>query len=341
MASLEEFLLALAARLRARRDELVAAIFAHVRETVAEPLLDGDVELVAGLGEVIAAVVDAGIESIERGQRWSEPVPQAAVEQARRAARSGVSLNTVFRRYLAGHEFFWDRVMEEADHSDVSDDQRVALLSRAWMAQMSFFDRLIDSISEQYMQESRRATWSSAQRRAELVQDLLAGRTIDARRLDYDLDALHIGVIATGAGAEDALRRFATRLDRRLLPIARGQETVWAWLGGRQEIPAPALERALRATAGADVALALGEPASDVAGFRRTHREAQAAFEIARRRGCGPGVTRYADVALVALALQDEDISNSFIEIYAKPLDDDGDDAKLRETLRAYFKVRA
>jgi DNA-binding PucR family transcriptional regulator len=84
------------------------------------------------------------------------------------------------------------------------------------------------------------------------------------------------------------------------------------------------------------VSVALGEPADGPAGFRVTHRQAQAALRVALHDG--RQVTRYADVALIAFALADETLARSLIGIYLHPLDDDGRSAEvLRETLRAYL----
>jgi sugar diacid utilization regulator len=334
--SLEQSRADLVARLMAQRGEIEAAIFARVRETVADPVVDEDAELVAGLREVIVAAVESSLVSIERGQPWSGPVPQVVLAQARRAVRSGVSLNTILRRYVVGYARLWDYVMETADDSDFSNQQQVMLLRQASMAQTSLLDRLIDAIAEEYVQETRRVTQSSAQRRAELVQELLAGQVVDTTQLGYDLDAVHLGVIATGAGAEDTVRHLARELDRRLLSVARSEQTVWAWIGARQPPPAAQLERLLRGGAFADVSLAVGEPAAGLEGFRATHRQAQAALRVAQRQR--RPVTRYADIALIAVVLSDESVARSLIDIYLSPFGGRGDeDAKLRETLRAYF----
>ena len=53
-------------------------------------------------------------------------VPLAAVAQARRAASLGVGLDTVLRRYVAGHAILEDFVMQEADPSELL-GQRIEL----------------------------------------------------------------------------------------------------------------------------------------------------------------------------------------------------------------------
>jgi sugar diacid utilization regulator len=155
--------------------------------------------------------------------------------------------------------------------------------------------------------------------------------------LGYQLDAEHLGVIARGAGAPRELRRIAQSLDRRLLVVPAGEGTVWAWLGGRRALELPMLERALsQSQAGAEVSLALGEPAAGFEGWRLTHRQAQEALLVALRRP--QRCTRYSDVALLAAALRDDTLSRSLIGIYLSPLDNTRDGGPvLRETLRAYL----
>jgi DNA-binding PucR family transcriptional regulator len=86
------------------------------------------------------------------------------------------------------------------------------------------------------------------------------------------------------------------------------------------------------------VVLALGEPAWGIEGWRSTHRQAQAALAVALRRSGSGGVTRYADVALLAAALNDEALARALVGIYIAPLEDSrGGGPVLCETLRVYF----
>ena len=155
--------------------------------------------------------------------------------------------------------------------------------------------------------------------------------------LDYRLEAEHLGVIARGAGAGEVLRGLAVRLDCGLLSVACEEGTVWAWLELRRGLEVSGLERAVSAQGlGGDLSFAVGEPAWGPAGWRLTHRQAQAAFVVALRRP--QRFTRYADVALLAAALKDESLAKLLLDIYIAPLDDRrGGGSVLRETLRAYF----
>src|SRR5580698_3927745 len=105
-------------RLRARQAEIEDAVYARVREVVPEAVGFADAEYVAGLRATVGAVVDYGLEGIERGESGCEPIPSVALAQAHRAARNGVSLETVLLRYTAGYTLLGDFVIEEFERSD-------------------------------------------------------------------------------------------------------------------------------------------------------------------------------------------------------------------------------
>jgi hypothetical protein len=143
------------------------------------------------------------------------------------------------------------------------------------------------------------------------------------------------------------LRGLAQALDRRLLCVALGEGLAWGWLGGRHGPTVADLERAIREGEGnggtlpggerdGAVALAVGEPARGLEGWRVTHRQAQDAMVVAARRP--RALTRYADVALLATALKDEVLSRMLIDVYVAPLvDDRGGGEVLLQSLRAYL----
>jgi hypothetical protein len=327
--SLEEVRAGLVVCLQARRSELEEAIVARVRAVAASAGKE-NAEYVAGLRAAINAAVGHSLSGIELGEEWREPIPSAAAAQARRSARHGVSLDAVLRRYTAGERLLADVIMDEGDRFP-----RHAL-RQVLSAQAIGLDRFMASIVEEYLDEAGRAARSPEQRRAERVQRLLAGGTAGPGELDYELNGWHIGIIATGAKSAQALEVLVEDLGCANLFVPEGELSVWAWLGWQRRPAVTDIERVLENRDLDGVALAVGEPARSIEGWRMTHWQAQRALWVALRR---PRLlTRYADVLLLAPAMRDEVLAKSLREIYLLPLAGRRDGGAMsRETLRTYF----
>jgi hypothetical protein len=240
----------------------------------------------------------------------------------------------VLRRYIAGFTVLSDFLVEVAEDGELVGGG--STLKRLLRTQAALFDRLVAAVADEYAREADCRPGSSEERRAEHVCRLLAGEPLDTTELDYDFDATHVGVIASGPGAREAVRELAAALDRRLLLIRHGETTVWAWLGGRRPTDLERLERHISSSWPSQVSIAIGEPARELGGWRLTHQQARASFPIALRSS--DPLVRYADVALLASVLQDDLLATSLRQLYLGPLEAarDGGEA-LRNTLRAYF----
>jgi hypothetical protein len=172
---------------------------------------------------------------------------------------------------------------------------------------------------------------SREQRRARLVRDLLQGLPASDQDLGYPLGAAHVAAITWGAGPDRALTALAESLRGTLLAVAGPLGTRWGWValddgedrGGRYAPPA-------------DTRVALGAPGRGRGGFRRSHEQAQAARAVALRTD--EPVTRWHDVALEALVLNDERAARAFVHDELGPLAaGDRRAAVLRRTLAAWF----
>jgi len=317
-------------RLRARRSEIEQATLTRAY-AISDPARIDDTAYLSGLRAAVSAAISHGIEGIERGGRRVPPPPAALLTQARVAARAGVGLDTVLRRYLAGYALLRDFLIEEAEAGSIEG----AELKRALALQSTLFDRLLAAISEEHGREASSRPSSAEGRRKEQVERLLAGELLDASELGYELGGSHTAAIASGPGAPEALRDLARALGRRLLLVEREQGVHWAWLGARAPLRPEEIERATAAWP-SQIAAAIGESGSGLAGWRLTHRQAAAALPLALRE---PGrALRYADVALSASILRDDLLSTSLRELYLAPLEAERDRGqRLRETLRAYF----
>jgi PucR-like helix-turn-helix protein/diguanylate cyclase with GGDEF domain len=325
----------LAPRLRSRFAEAEAGL-ATLVDGVSPPRAGVDPTYLEYLDSLKAnrpAVLEYAVEVIELGERRAPEVPPPVLAAARLAARAGVPLDTILRRYSAGNAFCTDILVAEAEAVGVSASHLRRLLHR----QATLFDRLLEVVSAEHAEETRSRPTTAAQWRHAYIEELLAGRQPNGEmELDYDLDGHHVGLMARGEEAHLAMRELAKRLDRRLLADRRGEPAVWAcWLGGRHPLAAEDVIRALADIPSAPV-VAVGEPGEGIADWRLTHRQAKAALSIAERRG--RPLLRYADVAVLASILRDDLGTTSLRKLYLEPLERTRDGGKAgRETLRAYF----
>jgi DNA-binding PucR family transcriptional regulator len=321
---------ALGEALRTRRAEIEQLVLARVYGIV-DPPEAGHGEYAAGLKVAVSAAIEYGLEVIEARSTANTPPPAALLVQARLAARNGVSLDTVLRRYCAGNSFLVATLFEEAGTAGLSQ----AELQRVFRLQAGAFDRLLEAVGEEYKREVRNRPETSEQRRADLVRRLLDGELIDAAEIGYGFDDHHLAAAAVGSGREEAIRALALSLDCRLLLVHADEQTCWAWFGSSQPADsgdAQAAASGLRP----QVALAIGEPAVGLSGWCLSHRQATAALPVARRR-LGSAV-RYCEVALLASALQDDLLATSLRRLYLEPLEAYRDGGQVaRQTLRAYL----
>jgi hypothetical protein len=149
--------IALAGRLRLRRLETDEAIFARVRDLAPGAAGLEDPEYMAGLRAAVAAALEYVLEGIEGGEKDGSPPPTATLEQARRAARTGVSLDTVLRRYVAGLailEGFVVQAVEQEERIIPPTPIPPTQVLRDVLANMSaLVDRLITAVSRAYGEE--------------------------------------------------------------------------------------------------------------------------------------------------------------------------------------------
>ena len=332
---MEEIRCELCARLRARRDEIEQAILIRVHG-VSDPRETADPEYVDGLRRAVAAVLDYGIDALERGEDRVPPIPISLLSQARLAARSRVSLDTVLRRYFAGYMLLGDFVVEEADRAGPSYS---AALRRLLRGQATLLDRLIVAVSEEYSLEQRGRPSSAEQRRGERIERLLAGELLDTAELAYDFEIHHVGLAASGPASAEVLQALAKVLDRRLSLAHRTENTAWAWLASRRRFEPDEFEKLASRNLPIGTSAAIGETGEGISGWRLTHRQAMAALRIAQRGS--ESVVRYADVALLASILRDDLLVSSLRELYLAPLARKRDGGVVaQQTLSAYFAAQ-
>jgi hypothetical protein len=321
----------LLAGIRSRRQEIEKAVLGRVHAI--GPGGSGDPEYLDGLRLATEAAIDHTIQALEDRLGPDLPVPSPLLSQARLAARRRVPLDVILRRYLAGSAVLGDFLMEEAERQTVS----AGTARRVLRLQATTTDQAVAVIGATYLTEATAIRpRSNDERRAELVGRLLDGELIDPAPLNYAFDRWHLAIVIRGLAEARDIDDVIAVFDVSRLAIAPAKDSLWLWLGARDRLDPRRIEDAVKSRLPGDDCIAIGEPAEGQTGWRLTHEQAQAALTVAIRRS---GATvRYADVALLATAVQDDLLATSLHRLYMDPLAEERDGgALLRNTLRAYF----
>jgi PucR C-terminal helix-turn-helix domain/GGDEF-like domain len=327
--SLDEVRANVCARLQRRRSAIEHAILARFG-AIPTPPRSGSADR---LRRAVSAGVDYGLAGIGKDEDDAGSIPLSLLTEARKAAARGQALDLVLCRYFAGYALLNDFVLRAAEDGAPLPGPA---LRRTLEILAELFEELLVAVVGAYADEARGRRRPSERRQVECVKDLLAGEPVDASDLRYEFADWHLGMVASGSQAISALRSLAEAADRRLLLVRPDGETIWAWFAGRRRVAVAEVASHISLDGSSDALVAIGEPARGVDGWRLTHRQASAAFSIARRGA--ESVVRYADVGLLASISQDQLLATSLRQLYLAPLADGRDGgAGLRETLRAYF----
>jgi hypothetical protein len=321
----------LAERVRARLPEIETAIFLGVRE-LADASASSHPAYLTGLERAVGATVSYAIATIQHGADLPSPMPAEASEQARRAAREGIKLETVLRRYAAGSKLLQEFIVIEADGLPSS------FLAEILGEQGVMVDRFMDFVSVAYDTELEWIRRTVAQQRAEQIRRLVdGGSVVPPEDLDYDFGGWHVAMILKGRGAESLARAMSERLACRSLIAPIDEEVVAAWFGSPGNAGTERVERVFVELASKEVSATLGEARAGLDGWRLTYHEAQAALQVLLRK---PGrLVRCRDVILEGAVLWDRQLATSLVQTFLAPLDDRGTGEVLRRTLTAYFEA--
>jgi hypothetical protein len=270
--------------------------------------------------------------------RWSiegATPPALAIEEARMSASLGIPLGSLLQGYRTSHRLIFETILSAA-HAKIADETlraEVLRIASRWL--FTYMDWATVQVTEVYERERDLLVRDRDRRKRQLVRDLLEGQPVDPSPLNYVLDQEHLGLIAWGHEPERALVALRETTGLAMLVVTGADPTAWGWLGANELTPAN--ERAIRSfTPPGGVRLALGERGRGLDGFRLSHRQAWNTYRLAR--GGDDAVTWHADVALLALTLQDAAVAREFVvrELGSLAGEDERSDL-LRETLAAYF----
>jgi transposase-like protein len=300
-----------------------------------------DPDLRSGTQATAESVVRLFAEMVERDQPPEEvQPPYETVEYVREFVMRGVPLDSMVRAYHIGHAVFFERWVG-ALRRRVDDPAALAtVIEEGAIWTFRYLQALTRDLIGRYADERERWVRNAASLRAETVRALLAGEDVDvagaSARLRYELERKHLAFVlwADEPGAIGALERQASELASSLgasrpLLVELGGQLIGGWIAAPDAAPAGVDAPALAA---------FGEAGSGVDGFCRSHRQAMSARRVARLARARPGtVTRFAEVAITALASVDERAAREFIDAELGTLARH----ELAATLRAYLEEHA
>lgn len=345
------------ARLMNRQAEVARAVQRHLASDITD--LRGDPEIV----ELLASSVEGNVDTIFHALRHNISLenieaPTAALEYARRIAQRGVPMNALVRAYRLGHGMVLDVAAEEINQAGLAPQTALAVLER--MTSVTF--RYIDWITQQVVvvYEDERDRWLTNRNNARVlrVREVLATATGSSDALTtaigYPMRRTHLAVVLWSpaeAGHEDGLARleqFLRELAEAVgaqgdpLFVAADRTSGWGWIP-LSPTAAPSVTGKVKqfvADHSAGPRVALGVPLAGVDGFRRSHRQARRAQDVAIA-GDADGVTAAGDPGLAAAALLGDNLDEAreWVADVLGPLGCDTDnDARLRETLRVFLR---
>jgi hypothetical protein len=261
------------------------------------------------------------------------PEPDAAA--AGTVARVG-EIEAFASGYRAAQAALWEMWFCLAEDSGLEGSERRQLLTRGSDFFFRYADLLGDFVTAVYRTKREALHTDGAQRRFNTIKALLEGQQpVSANGIEIDLHQHHLGLIAWGEGCEDAARALAKELERPPFLVTPLRGTCWAWISGSRPLEEPVRRRLGRLNPPVGAQLALGMEESGEQGFRTTHRQAQRARLLADEAS---PVTRYADVAIEALASENTEEARRFIARELGAINDESTSShRLRETLIAYF----
>jgi hypothetical protein len=267
-----------------------------------------------GMADVERGSVVANLRAVAHGlghgRSLPDRLPPGAVDEALLAANEGLPWAAVLRTYTIGHASLWEQMCAQVERRGLPDARRVEALRVLSRYLFAYVDQVTGQLAEVYQAERDRLLRSQERRRASLTRELLAGMPVSEQELGYRLRVDHIGVVAWGQNPEAEAARIAQELGCALLITPGGGRSVWAWLGGRPRLEAAAARALERFSPQEGTFLACGDVAFGVEGFVQSHRQALQAYRVAVISGAP--VTRYDDVALEALVVQDERLAKEF-----------------------------
>lgn len=323
----------LAAELEANPEPIIVAVVPRFSERV-EPWLVGSAAAREQMIEVGRIGLMAELRAFCEGAIPAR-CPDFLEEALRRFA--GVSnldvLLTAYRVMQVCIGDAWRDLVEAQEGIEAK--RRHELIDHGADFLFRYTDAVSKFIAETYQRELVKGLDGGETRRYHAIRRLLDGKPVGAP-LEVDLDLHHIGIVSWGEDPAGAVRELAAALQRPALIVQPLDASCWAWLSAAHPLEREERRRLADFVPASATRLALGLEVDGEAGFRASNRQALRAQRLAP--AVGRSLVRYEDVAVQALAAENEEDASAFVALELAGLDEDSGEAeRLRETLAAYF----
>lgn len=274
---------------------------------------------------------------VDAGQRLSELV-----------ADLQIPLEVLIQFYRVAQQEVWAYVSEVIKDLPEGDFDRADLLMYFWNRAGVWLDKSISASIEIYQGARSRVLAGAAAQRYESVKAILAGELTDAREASsalggYPISVHHTAFVLSVGDAEraGALEGLAGDLVRAVgasnpLVVKPGGRQLWMWVGTRDPLDLGRLAAADGSLSRTDACVGVGTPATGIAGFVASHREALGALRVATPGG-STWLTRYDDVELPVLLGCSPEVDRFMARQLGPLVGEDEAMARIRETLTAFL----
>ncbi|MEV6344304.1 helix-turn-helix domain-containing protein [Actinoplanes sp. NPDC051851] len=330
----------LAAAVHRQQDAIGARFAPRLREVVPEYYAVAASDFQAAGWEALSAVIEDALLAMTDDPAVAG-LPREVVAESAAAARNGLSWESLDRSYRLTHQVLWETVITELAALKLARADDSLVLRAVSDRLFTYFDRLSTGAGEVYARVRLEQRDERDQRIRRLVEQVLDGVAVPEAELGYRLAGTHVAVVARGAeNLRDTVAAACRTLGAASLIVQAGEGETWAWLA----IVAGQDAEAVRGTfAGLGAGrFALGAPAGGRDGFAAGHRQARLAASLWARKLVAPvdAVVAYEDVALLAVALENESTARAFADHELRRLNGaDARSAELRETLVVYARA--
>ncbi|MFI7612721.1 hypothetical protein ACIBP6_15985 [Nonomuraea terrae] len=308
-------------------DDVLSAIW---RDAMPDSLLGKDPALSAVVRSETTMLLTRFLHSLVKGQE--EPIRSLESRHiARLAARHETTLSDVISGFRIAHRMLEEALFEAVHEAGIPPGDSLEVLRHCCRQLFRQIETLVEIVTAEYAHETESRDIDQNARRLHAVKSVLNERRSLTVLPFYDLEAEHVAAVARGATAV-ALAAFAHRHEGGAVCLRLDRSVVWAWFSAVDpvDVRKAALERPGRGWLG------IGEPGDGVAGFRRSHTEARAAYRVSQWTGAV--AARFGEVSVESIGLADVDVARAVVHRHLGRLATEGNrEDALRHTLEVYL----